>query len=87
MNSSEIKTTDSYDWGTNVIYACSEIIQAGDNKVSVIRHHGKIAVHTQYFMSTVSHICEEQEVELVIYGYPELDIVYPHITTVEEESA
>lgn len=74
----------AYDWGSDTLKACRDILVAADTGADIVIHRGRFNADDERHVTTVSRACEDSNVELVIRGVPDPGQVYPHITFIEE---
>lgn len=79
-----MQTYRANDWGGDTLQACRDIVQARNAGADIIIHEGKFAASRENHLSTISRACADSGIEVVLHGVPDPDIVYPHITFVEE---
>ena len=79
-----MKTYKTSNWGTDTLQACRDIMKAGSEGSDIIVHDGDFNTESSRHLSTISRACVDSGVELVVRGVQDPEIVYPHITFIEE---
>lgn len=72
------------NWGTDTLQACRDILEAKSEGSDIIIHDGDFNTDAPHHLSTISRACVDSGVELVVRGVQDPEIVYPHITFIEE---
>lgn len=72
------------NWGIDTLQACRDILKAKAEGLDIIIHDGEFSVTNECHLSTISRACEDLGIDVVIRGAHDPEIVYPHITFIEE---
>lgn len=72
------------NWGTDTLQACRDILEAKSEGSDIIIHDGDFITDAPHHLSTISRACVDAGIELVVRGVQDPEIVYPHITFIEE---
>lgn len=72
------------NWGIDTLQACRDVMKANAEGADIIIHDGEFNVTNEGHLRTISRACVDSGVELVIRGVRDPEIVYPHITFIEE---
>lgn len=79
-----MQTYKASSWGADTLQACRDIMKAASEGADIIVHDGDFSTDCPRHLSTISNACIDRGVEVVIQGVSGPEIVYPHITFIEE---
>ena len=78
-----MQTYKASNWGIDTLQACRDVLKAKSEGADII-HDGDFNVTNESHLSTISRACVDSGIEVVIRGVHDPEIVYPHITFIEE---
>lgn len=79
-----MQTYKASNWGIDTLQACRDVMKANAEGADIIIHDGDFNVTNEGHLSTISRACADSGIEVVIRGVHDPEIVYPHITFIEE---
>ena len=72
------------NWGIDTLQACHDILKAKAEGYDILIHTGDFDTTSERHLSAISRACVDSGVEVVLQGVHDPEIVYPHITFIEE---
>lgn len=79
-----MQTYKASNWGIDTLQACRDILKAKAEGSDILIHTGDFDANNERHLSTISRACVDSGVEVVLQGVHDPEIVYPHITFIEE---